>query len=155
MAPRLALLLLALATLTASKIPPGSDIPPVNVNPANLTVSGISSGAFMAIQLQTTFSKSIYGVAALAGGPFWCAEDNIAVALTSCMTQGELILVDELATIMVSTAATGFIDPLKNLERTRLWLLSASQDTVVKLNVVKKAEELYAVFQFDPASQVR
>jgi len=61
-----------------AKIPPGSDIPPVNVNAANMTISGLSAGAFAAIQVQTTFSSEIYGVAALAGGPFWCAEDNVA-----------------------------------------------------------------------------
>ena len=78
-----------------------------------------------------------------------------AVALTSCMKDGGLISVDALEAIMVSTAATGFIDPLKHLARTRLWLLSATSDSVVKLPVVQKAAALYAKFQDDPASQVR
>jgi hypothetical protein len=150
----------------ASHIVPGSDIPAVNVNPANLTVSdfnnscaratvrecfvvhcyeaslncvcyniqtvddngsddvallptfilqvsGLSSGAFMAIQLQTSWSSTIYGVAALAGGPFWCAQDDVALALSECMKHGDLISVSELALIMVNTAASGFIDELK------------------------------------------
>jgi hypothetical protein len=109
----------------------------------------------MSVQLQTSFSSSIYGVAALAGGPFWCAQDQVALALTECMKDGDLIVVSELALIMVNTAATGFIDPLKNLARTRLWLFSAQQDTEVELPVVKKAEALYAEFQMDPASQTQ
>src|ERR1700730_878877 len=38
------------------------------------SISGISSGAFMAVQFATAWSSVIKGVGVIAGGPFWCAK---------------------------------------------------------------------------------
>src|ERR1700738_2309549 len=38
------------------------------------SISGISSGAFMAVQFGTAWSSVIKGVGVIAGGPFWCAK---------------------------------------------------------------------------------
>ena len=38
------------------------------------SVSGISSGAFMAVQFATAWSSVIKGVGVVAGGPYWCAK---------------------------------------------------------------------------------
>ena len=38
------------------------------------SVSGISSGAFMAVQFGTAWSSVIRGVGVVAGGPYWCAK---------------------------------------------------------------------------------
>jgi poly(3-hydroxybutyrate) depolymerase len=38
------------------------------------SISGISSGAFMAIQFATAWSSLIRGVGVIAGGPYWCAK---------------------------------------------------------------------------------
>src|SRR5215467_13663560 len=38
------------------------------------SISGISSGAFMAVQFGTAWSSVIKGVGVVAGGPFWCAK---------------------------------------------------------------------------------
>jgi hypothetical protein len=38
------------------------------------SISGVSSGAFMAVQFATAWSSIIKGVGIVAGGPFWCAE---------------------------------------------------------------------------------
>ena len=38
------------------------------------SVSGISSGAFMAVQFGTAWSSVIKGVGVIAGGPYWCAK---------------------------------------------------------------------------------
>ena len=45
-----------------------------NANISESSVSGISSGAFMAIQFGTAWSSVIKGVGIVAGGPFWCAK---------------------------------------------------------------------------------
>ncbi len=45
-------------------------------DPKQTTVSGLSSGAFMAVQLQVAYSGSIVGSGAVAGGPSYCAGDN-------------------------------------------------------------------------------
>ena len=38
------------------------------------SVSGISSGGFMAVQFGTAWSSIIKGVGVVAGGPFYCAQ---------------------------------------------------------------------------------
>src|SRR5947209_19724094 len=38
------------------------------------SISGISSGAFMAVQFGTAWSSVIKGVGVIAGGPYWCAQ---------------------------------------------------------------------------------
>src|SRR3954447_20003462 len=44
---------------------------------AESSISGISSGAFMAVQFGTAWSSVIKGVGVIAGGPYWCAKaDN-------------------------------------------------------------------------------
>jgi hypothetical protein len=39
-----------------------------NVNPNTVTVAGVSSGGFMAVQLQVAYSRSIFGTSVMAGG---------------------------------------------------------------------------------------
>jgi len=40
------------------------------------TVQGLSSGAFMAVQLHFAFSENIKGAAVHAGGPYYCAQGS-------------------------------------------------------------------------------
>ena len=49
------------------------------LDPADITVSGISSGAFFAHQFHIAFSSLVKGAGIVAGGPFGCAAqvDNI------------------------------------------------------------------------------
>ncbi len=68
----------------------------------------------------------------LAKGPFWCAQDNVYIALNSCMKYPELISVSELVKITYSTALSLTIDSPSNMKNDRVYLFSGSQDTVVK-----------------------
>src|SRR5947209_7978523 len=47
-----------------------------------VTVSGLSSGGFMAAQFAVAFSASVRGVGVLAGGPYDCAEGDLQQATT-------------------------------------------------------------------------
>lgn len=44
---------------------------------AKVTISGISSGAFMATQMGTIYSSEISGVGSVAGGFFYCAQNHM------------------------------------------------------------------------------
>ena len=48
------------------------------------SVSGLSSGAFMAVQFHVAFSSIMEGAAIFAGGPFDCAQGSVDSALTEC-----------------------------------------------------------------------
>ena len=95
------------------------------------TVSGVSAGAFMAVQHHVVWSSDVDAVGAVAGGPFWCAQSNAIVAQTSCMRAPELIDVGELVLVTLGTYASGFIDSPRNLAGDRVWLFSGQRDTVV------------------------
>jgi len=52
-----------------------------------ISVSGISSGGFMAHQFHVAHSAHVMGAGIVAGGPYYCAEGNIADAVTMKSTQ--------------------------------------------------------------------
>lgn len=108
-------------------------------------MSGVSSGAMFATQLHVAYSSMIKGIAMLAGGPYYCAQANIAIALSACMTHPALILVPELIAITKSTAAFGYIDnPNAYLSDSKVFLASGTLDSVVNTGVVKKTAQYYA-----------
>ena len=41
---------------------------------AQITVGGLSSGAFFAVQYHVSHSSYVSGASVFAGGPFYCAE---------------------------------------------------------------------------------
>ncbi len=51
----------------------------------SVTVGGISAGCFMSTQLNYIYSSIITGNACIAGGPYWCAQNNVDIALYDCM----------------------------------------------------------------------
>ena len=115
-------------------------LPNLGLSVVNTTASGISSGAFFAIQLLVAFSRTFSGAGAIAGGPYYCAQSSVAIAVSACATAPSLINVKELVQITKNTERTGTIDSLDNLQTSRVYLLSGSKDTVVTSGVVSKLE---------------
>ena len=60
------------------------------IDQAAISVSGVSSGAYMAHQLHVTYSDIFMGAGLVAGGPYYCAEDmkpsEITIIKLRCMT---------------------------------------------------------------------
>lgn len=56
----------------------------LNINQEAISVSGISSGAFMAHQFHIAHSEHIMGAGIIAGGPYYCARGSILDAVTKC-----------------------------------------------------------------------
>ena len=71
------------------------------------------------------------GSACSLAGPFWCAQDDIEIALSSCMVKPELISVAELVAITYTTALSKSIDYPSHLSSDRVFLFSGTLDTVV------------------------
>ena len=61
----------------ASVAPP---LKPFNADLGQSSVSGLSSGAFMTVQLHLAHSSTFVGAGIIAGGPFRCAESYRAAA---------------------------------------------------------------------------
>ena len=117
-----------------------------NINLDETTVSGISSGGYMAVQFHYSFSKHIKGASIFAAGPYFCAGGNASIALTSCMSTPLTISVPLLKLAAETHSKLGYIDNLENLINSRIYLYSGISDTVVKQDVVKKSQEMYREF---------
>src|SRR5436305_15277904 len=59
------------SALAQSGAPP---LPAYNADVNQSSISGISSGAFMAVQFGVSWSSIMKGVGVIAGGPYYCAR---------------------------------------------------------------------------------
>ncbi|EPX86932.1 extracellular catalytic domain type 2 short-chain-length polyhydroxyalkanoate depolymerase [Salipiger mucosus] len=117
----------ALALLAA---PAAADpLPDLSLAP-EVTVSGLSSGAFMAVQLQTAFSASVTGAGVVAGGPYDCAGGSVYRALFVCMDQF-WIEPGTARTLETIAALEGRIDPPERLADDRVYLFHGTWDDTV------------------------
>jgi len=156
----LSTVLLALGIAAAHAADPLGRFP---VDPSQVSVSGISSGAFMANQLHIAHSADIMGAAMVAGGLYGCAvqdvESNGVLALASqalgpCMKVPFMLedvgfykgLVDKLA-------AKHWIDPPSNLVNSKVYIFTGKSDNVVASETVEKAKAVYDALGV-PASNI-
>jgi hypothetical protein len=122
-----------------------------NIDRERITVSGISSGAYMAGQFHVAHSALVSGVALLAGGPYWCAEGSIQKGLGPCIKGGDTGL-DALLAYAGDKAAAGQIDMLENLANDKIFLFHGRLDVAVAKDVVDAAKAFYE--RLAPASGI-
>lgn len=114
------------------------------------TVSGLSSGAFMAAQLHVAHSKTIKGAAILAGGPYGCSQGQVSMALFQCMAtyMGPPDGADLFAKA-IRMAGDGQIDPVNHIHDSRVVLVTGENDTVVRPSVVYENQAFYSILPKD------
>ena len=116
-----------------------------NVGPSTVTVAGISSGGYMAVQLQVAFSKSIFGTAVFAGGPYYCAQGSLNSAVGYCET-GSGIPLQTLIEYTNYQAANGTIDPTSNIANKPIYMFSGYNDTTVRQGVMNTLQQYYETY---------
>jgi hypothetical protein len=139
-----------LAPIAASAVEP-QPLASYDVKLDETSVSGISSGAYMAVQFAVAHSSLVVGVGALAGGPYACAQGSVRTALGPCMI-GPPPDVGALRALAERAAAAGLVDDLGLLARQRVWLLHGYNDGVVKKPVVDALRAFYAAAGVAPGS---
>jgi poly(3-hydroxybutyrate) depolymerase len=154
--PRIALAVavsLAATFLSAASRAEGLALRAYNAAIGDSSISGISSGAFMAVQFGFAWSSTIRGVGVVAGGPFYCAQASaadvfngytlpIATATGPCMT-GPPPNLQPMVNKLEAKAAAGEIDPLDNVRRQKIYLFHGYNDAVVATTVTDAAAEFY------------
>jgi hypothetical protein len=110
------------------------------------SVSGLSSGAFMAVQFQVAFSSIMQGAAVFAGGPFDCAQGSVANALTECADPLAAPDVAPLIALTNEWSSAGAIDDVSNLTHQRVFLFGGAEDLTVSPLVVDALDGYYAAF---------
>jgi poly(3-hydroxybutyrate) depolymerase len=119
-------------------------LPSFNIDLGGTTVSGLSSGGFMAVQFHVAFSGTVRGAGVVAGGPYSCAEGQLLNALNRCMQTGlGPPDPDRLLSIARGLARDGRIDPLENLADDRAYLFTGTNDRTVAGAVVDAARRFY------------
>ena len=93
-----------LASLIALSASPSSSA--MDIDLSQTSVSGLSSGGYMATQFQLAHAEMVVGAGIIAAGPYYCAQNSISTALAECVqtTTEATNLADLLAYIDVQQA---------------------------------------------------
>jgi len=121
-------------------------LPGLGASTDDVTVSGISSGAYMAVQFQVAHAGSVRGAGIVAGGPYHCAQGSLRRALGNCMRpsgDNQPPTADETLKTVCRLAAAGRIDPADKLRDDRVWLLTGGNDTTVLPAVMDALDAFY------------
>jgi poly(3-hydroxybutyrate) depolymerase len=95
-------------------------------------VSGLSSGGFMANQLQVAYSSVFQGAGIFSAGPYDCAQNSVNTALFACMdTFMPRKTPAQLAQLTRDRAEAGTVDPVENLSGDPVWLFHGTADATV------------------------
>ena len=93
------------------------------------SVSGLSSGAYLTVQMQVAYSQSVIGSGVIGGGPYYCAQNSLTQAAV-CTQTPALVSLDPLVSITKKYENEGLIDDLSNLQNAKIWLFSGTLDVV-------------------------
>ncbi len=135
-----------IAVLGSSLAQATSPLPQLAATRDSLTVSGLSSGAYMAVQYQVAHSQSVRGAGIIAGGPYYCAEGQASRALSNCMNpspeaQPPSPHVQE--RMIKQLAGEGRIENPEHLRRQRVWMFSGGSDRTVRRSVMDALAGFY------------
>ena len=102
-----------------------------NVDKTKTVVAGISSGGFMAVQMHVAYSGTFHYAAIYAGGPYYCAQDSLTTAETTCQyaTSSSLSASES---YLDAQSKAGTIDPESNLSGQKAYLWSGTMDYTVE-----------------------
>jgi poly(3-hydroxybutyrate) depolymerase len=132
----LALALAALATGAGA-----TPLPALNVDTSKISISGLSSGAFMANQMGYAYASTFMGVGVFAGGPYMCAGHS---NYTACMYNAT-ISASQLGTMQTDiTHWSGTSnDAVANVAAQKVFLWVGSSDTTVGPNPMAAVRTQY------------
>jgi poly(3-hydroxybutyrate) depolymerase len=139
--------LLFLASLSALAAQP---LPALRADVASVTVSGLSSGGYMAVQMHVAHSSRVKGAGVIAAGPYYCAQGSLAAAYYNCMQPAFWAPLPDVKWLQAQTEALAQakrIDATAQLGMAPVWLFSGTQDHTVSRKVVEALSSYYAAYQ--------
>ncbi|CUH78283.1 hypothetical protein [Tropicibacter naphthalenivorans] len=118
------------------------------------SISGLSSGAFMTVQLHIAHSSSFVGAGVIAGGPYRAAETFRGAAMTvptSCILNSLYIAMTPLTPatapdtekLLGMAQETEDIDDLAHVAGQRMYIFTGTRDTVVNQFAVRSTHAFY------------
>jgi poly(3-hydroxybutyrate) depolymerase len=142
-----AVLLIAAGWPAGAAAAPVSPLPRLAIEPGTVTVSGASSGGYMATQVQVAHASLVKGAGIFAAGPWYCARGSLSRALGECFDKPDSApAAAELVAEAKRAGAAGRIDDPKALADDRVWVFRGSRDDKVAKPVVDALVEFYRAF---------
>jgi poly(3-hydroxybutyrate) depolymerase len=138
---------------TAEDVTALPSLPALSLDPDGTTVSGLSSGAFMAVQMHVAHASTIHGAAVFAGGPYDCSLGSVLVATSTCMAPTDASLVPTDTSAVERNAALGLVDSPRALAGSRVFLFGGADDVVVHPAVLHATSTFYRALL--PASAIK
>lgn len=125
-------------------------LPALGADLQRTSVSGLSSGAYMAAQFQMAHAEMVTAAGIIAGGPYACADiglffmPRLSRALYQCMdiSMGKPDP-ERLAQYAESLASKGRIGAISAVRTDRVFLFSGTEDNTVASAVVASAVDFY------------
>lgn len=116
-------------------------LPALNVDTSQTTVSGLSSGGFMANQLGIAYSSTFKGVGVFAGGPYMCAGHS---NYTACMYNAT-ISAGMLSTMQadINNWSGTAIDSKANIAGQKVFMFVGNSDYTVGPNPMNALQTQY------------
>lgn len=113
----------------------------------HLSVSGLSSGGYMANQFHVAHSDWINRIGIIAGGPYYCAQGSIKIALEQCVNQVlNPIDLSQLNSATEAYTKEGKIAPISHLKNSKVWLFHGTNDNKVVKDVSQALYQQYLGF---------
>ncbi len=158
----LSTLLLAISLFDAEAVSLDDLSSILRIDTKSISVSGVSSGAYMAQQFHVIHSSRIMGVGIIAGGPYNCSGGDyflskfdptgLYAALNICSAANPLGQfsgppdVEQSIKFTREQAAAKRIDDPSNIKQAKVWLLSGGNDETVPREVVESVQGFYRTF---------
>lgn len=127
-------------------------LPKYNVSVNEVSVSGFSSGGYMAAQMHFAYSKTIKkGAGVVAGGPVYCSQGNVLIAAGPCGTNTGSRNLPYLESVVTTWSGNGYIDPTSNMAASKVYLFSGTLDSTIKQPVMNDLNAMYGYY-INPAN---
>jgi hypothetical protein len=149
---RLTQIVVTLGTIPALA-EPVSPLGAYNADIKESSISGISSGAFMAVQFGLSWSSIVKGVGVIAGGPYYCAKGTAidgllgnlgsASSATGPCMKGPPPELEPLFEKTNEWARGGDIDDPHNVANQRIYIFAGYNDSIVNPKVGHAAYRFY------------
>lgn len=123
----------------------------LNIDADNITISGLSSGGYMAGQYHMAHAEAIRGVGILAAGPYLCAQGSLSKALSACLDKEDapidLAVLRETIKFYQNKQLLATDEDIKN---SQVWIYHGEADPTLGRHVADKLIEQYS-YWFDRA----
>lgn len=116
----------------------------LNIDTDQISISGLSSGGYMATQYHLAHAEQVSGVGIIAGGPFYCAQGNLGQAMAACLNKEDNpINLEAIKRSIKDYQDRGLLASDEEIAQAKVWIFHGANDETVGRHVANKLVEQY------------